>query len=276
MKIETPDGFILDAVFNEVPFSSKVVVFAHGMTVDKDDEGIFVRAESSLNKLGFSTLRFDFRAHGKSSGNSITDFTISGELLDLDTIISFLTKQGIKWIGLAGASFGGGIAALYASKNPQTIRMLLLANPAIDFEKGFLNPTTRWAVKQFANLLGRIKHKGFIEVASSKFKMGKKLFDEMKFYNPCEALSKYNGRLLIIHGDKDTKVSLRDVVECYERLTNPSRRLVIVKGSEHGFHKEPFETQVVENIINFFSTKLEPGTGIEPVTSTLQKWRSTN
>lgn len=257
MKIKTPDGFILDAVFNEVPGSSKGVVFAHGMTVDKDDEGIFVRAEPKLNELGFSTLRFDFRAHGKSSGNSITDFTISGELKDLDVAVSFMEKQGIKWIGLAGASFGGGIATLYASNNPQAIGALLLANPAIDFEKGFLNPTTRWAMKHFANLYSRIKHKGFIEVASSKFKMGKKLFDEMKLYNPCAALQKYNGKLLVIHGGRDTKVAYRDVVECYEKLTNPNKRLDIIKGSEHGFHEEPYETQVVGKIVNFFETGAE-------------------
>ncbi|MDO8471492.1 MAG: alpha/beta fold hydrolase [bacterium] len=253
MKIKTPDGFTLDAVFNEVPHSSKGVVFAHGMTVDKDDEGIFVRAEPRLNKLGLSTLRFDFRAHGKSSGNSITDFTISGELKDLDAIISFMEGQGLKWIGLAGASFGGGIAALYASQNPSTIQALLLANPAVDFEKGFLNPTTRWAMKHFANLYSRIKHKGFIEVASRKFKMGKKLFDEMKLCNPCKALQTYTGKLLIIHGDKDTKVAYRDVVECYEKLNNSNKRLEIIKGSEHGFHEEPYETQVVEKIIDFFT-----------------------
>lgn len=256
MKIKTIDGFILDAAFNGVPGSSKGVVFAHGMTVDKDDEGIFVRAETILNEMGFSTLRFDFRAHGKSSGNSITDFTISGELRDLETVISFMKKQRIRWIGLAGASFGGGIAALYASKNPKDIQVLFLANPAIDFEKGFLNPTARWAMKEFANVYSRIRHKGFIEVASRKFKVGKKLFDEMKLYNPCEALQKYSGRLLIVHGDKDSKVDYQDVVECYEKLNNPHKSSEIIKGSEHGFHNEPYETLVVEKIVNFFSSNL--------------------
>jgi len=77
IKIKTPDDFSLDATFIKVEKSTKIIIFAHGMTVDKDDEGIFVRAEKELNRLEFSTLRFDFRAHGKSQGNSITDFTIS-------------------------------------------------------------------------------------------------------------------------------------------------------------------------------------------------------
>lgn len=253
MKIKTSDGFVLDAVFNRIPNSSKGVVFAPGMTVDKDDEGIFVRAEPRLNKLGFSTLRFDFRAHGKSSGNSITDFTISGELTDLDTIISFMKKQGINWIGLAGASFGGGIAALYVSNNVQRIQALFLANPAVDFEKGFLKPTTRWAMKHFANLHSRIQHKGFIEIASRKFKVGKKLFDEMKDYHPCESLQKYPNRLMVVHGDRDDKVACKDVVGCFESLPSKMKMLEIVKGAEHGFHSEPYETQVVKMIVDFFN-----------------------
>ena len=252
MKIKTTDNFFLDAVFKKIANSSKGIIFAHGMTVNKDDEGIFVRSEPELNKLGFSTLRFDFRAHGKSSGNSITDFTISGELEDLEATVSFIKNQGISWIGLAGASFGGGIAALYAGKYPETIKALFLANPAVDFEKGFLKPTTRWAMKHFANLYSRIKHKGFVEVASRKFKVGKKLFDEMRLYNSCKSLQKYSGKILTVHGDKDSKVAYQDIVECYQNLSNPNKKLEIVKGSEHGFHGEPYETEVVKMLVNFF------------------------
>ena len=62
----------------------------HGITINKDDEGMFNESEPKLNELGFSTIRFDFRAHGKSTGDSIEDFNISGELIDLETI--FLTE----------------------------------------------------------------------------------------------------------------------------------------------------------------------------------------
>ena len=84
MKIKTKDNFELDVLYNKIEKAKGVIVFAHGMTVNKDDEGIFVRADKELQKLGFSTLRFDFRAHGKSQGESVTDFTISNELKDLD------------------------------------------------------------------------------------------------------------------------------------------------------------------------------------------------
>ena len=41
-------------------------------------------------------------------------------------------------------------------------------------------------------------------------------------------------------------------MECYQGLSNPNKRLEIVEGSEHGFHEEPYETEVAEMLVNFF------------------------
>lgn len=256
IKLKTPDGFVLDGEFTRVKDSTKGTIFAHGMTVARNDEGIFVRAEPKLNELEFSTLRFDFRAHGKSSGNSIKDFIISGEIKDLKTAVDFMLEQGIKTLNLAGASFGGSIASLYVGDNQYLIKSLFLANPVLNFDKGFLRPTTIWALKSFANLYDRLGKFGFIEVGSRKLKMGKALFDEMKIYNPCQALEKYNRPLMIVHGDKDDKVSLEQVIECFESLPGKKKKLEVIKGSDHGFHKEPYETQVVELLVNFFKDQV--------------------
>ena len=227
ITIETKDNFSLVGIFNQVENSEKAIILAHGMTVDKDDEGIFVRAEPKLNKLGFTTLRFDFRAHGESQGNSIEDFTISGELNDLEAVVAFLEDKGIRLLGLAGASFGGSISALYAGDNPDKIKALFLANPDLDYQKAFLNPTTSWAKQHFKNVFARIDKKGFIEVGSRKFKIGRKIFKEVKNYHPCKKLNNYNGPLLIVHGDQDSKVAYQDVINCYESLNNPNKRIAL-------------------------------------------------
>ena len=129
MKIKTEDNFTLDAIYNEVERSNKGVILAHGMTVSKEDEGILVRAETKLNEAGFNTIRFDFRAHGSSEGDSVKDFTVSGELKDLKAVFNFFEEEGINQIGLAGASFGGSISALYSGKYPNKVDVLFLANP---------------------------------------------------------------------------------------------------------------------------------------------------
>ena len=53
MKIKTHDGFELDASFCKNNNSKKLIVFAHGMTVQKDDEGIFIKADKMLYEKGF-------------------------------------------------------------------------------------------------------------------------------------------------------------------------------------------------------------------------------
>lgn len=250
MSLTTPDGFSLSAIYNTAG-GKKAVILAHGMTVDKDDEGIFVRAEQQLNTLGFSTIRFDFRSHGESTGESTKDFTISGELKDVDTVAKYLKQQGYEWIGLAGASFGGGISALYAGMNPEKIHALFLANPVLDYKKCFLEPTTAWAKKHFANAVERIKQDGDIKIGSRQFGVGLQLFEEMSQYFPYQELAKYTRPLFIAHGTQDSKVSYEDTLEIYEHLPNSNKHFETIVDSEHGFHEEPFETQVTKMLVDF-------------------------
>lgn len=255
ISIKTKDGFKLSVVYKNLHESARVVIFAHGMTVDKDDEGIFVRAEKLLNEAGISTIRFDFRSHGKSSGKSEKDFTISGELQDLTTIVEFAKNEAYEWIGLAGASFGGGIAALFAGDHGKDISALALANPALDYSKAFLKPTTPWAKKHFDDVFERLKKEGYIRIGSRKFKAGVGLFEEMKKYFPFQKLEEYKNPLLVVHGTEDTKVSFKDAESVFEGLSNKYKIFESIEGSEHGFHNEPFETTVTDHIVKFFVDK---------------------
>lgn len=254
--LTTPDGFKLSVEYEKIEKSEKVVVFAHGMTVDKNDEGIFVKAALKLKDLKVSTLRFDFRAHGESSGKPENDFTISGELTDLATIMLFVKNEGFKKIGLAGASFGGGIAALYAGEHVEEIEALVLANPALDYKKCFLNPTTEWARKHFVNLEDRLSKDGMIKIGSRQFGAGARLFEEMQQYFPDRKLAMYDKPLLMVHGTRDSKVAYGDAWEVYQQLDNPRKRFETIDGSEHGFHEEPYENMVTHMIAAFFETQL--------------------
>lgn len=251
VTIKTSDGFELDTAYYKAD-GDKIVIFAHGMTVDKDDEGIFIRAGDYLHADDFSTLRFDFRAHGKSSGDSAKDFTISGELHDLETVVQWVRKQGYREIHLARASFGGSIVALYAGKYPHLPVSIFLANPVLDYQKAFLNPTTPWAQENFQDTTKKVKQKGYIEIGSRNFKAGKSLFDEMTRFSPCEDLQKYSRPTLIVHGTHDTKVALEGVRDCYNQLPNTQKQLEIIEHATHGFHAEPFETDVVNLLVDFF------------------------
>ena len=249
--ITTPDGYSLDTLLKQSDNSDFIVVFAHGMTVNKD-ETIFIKAEELLNAADISTLRFDFRAHGNSSGTPINDFTISKLLLDLETIISYTETLGYKKIGLAGASFGGGISALFAGKHPDKTGPLLLANPVLNFEQEFLFPTTPWTKLYFSNVKNDLNKQGYVEFQNINFKMGPQLFQEMCKFNPSKTLQNYNQQILIIHGSVDQKISYQNIQLTYQNLSTTNKEFITVAGGDHGFSIEPFCSEVANHIFEYF------------------------
>ena len=158
--------------------TKNAVILVHGITTDKDEEGIFADLADKLCKEGFAVFRFDFRGHGESGGMSV-DMTISGELKDLDAAVGVVETRGFKRIGLLGASFGGGIAVLFAAMNQRKLKILCLWNPCLNYDHCFLNPTLPWIREKKAHMKKDLLEKGRTELGSSKFKLGKPLFEEM-------------------------------------------------------------------------------------------------
>jgi len=243
--LDTPDGFNLDTLYHRGT-NSIGIVFCHGLSWYKEGEEPFLNAAQQLGKLGFSTLLFDFRGHGKSTGDSVKDFTLTGELTDINTAVTFLKEKGIKRIYLAGASFGAGAAIQYASAHINDIQRLFLANPTLEYERSIH--------KHFEPQKELLASKGYVETGSRKFRLGKKLFEELQHVVvPYKELEKYPHDLFIIHGDRDTRIPYKTSVEHFERLQNPKKQLSLILGADHGFHEEPFTTQATEQIVNFFS-----------------------
>ena len=64
VQIETADGMKLAGVWH-IPSkpTKKAIILAHGITVDKDEDGVFVNLANKLCGMGYAVLRFDFRGH---------------------------------------------------------------------------------------------------------------------------------------------------------------------------------------------------------------------
>lgn len=232
--------------------SDKVVVLAHGITVDKEEDGIFTKLARLLADNGFSILRFDFRGHGESQGRSV-DMTISKEVEDLTAAIDYIEQRGYKRIGLLGASFGGGISALYAGNIPNKLTCLCLWNPALNYQRTFLKPVTPWLKKQTAQIKRDFNNKGWSTLGSAKLIIGKQLFDEMEDLFPYKSLKKIKIPLLIIHGSADDKVFYEDSVE-YGRDIG---EVTIIKNATHGFH-EDWESKIAyKKTLDFFLKYLD-------------------
>jgi hypothetical protein len=157
-------------------------------------------------------------------------------------------------IGLLGASFGGSIAALYASKWQEKLKCLCLWNPVLNYNHTFLNPTLPWIRNRKEHMKKEVEEKGWTTLGSGKFILGKPLFEEMAELYPYEALSKIKIPTVIIHGTSDTKVPFRDSKEYVSFL--PFGRLIPIDGAEHGFHEAGETGRAIDETIIFFRNNL--------------------
>ncbi|OGK18001.1 hypothetical protein A3G67_04535 [Candidatus Roizmanbacteria bacterium RIFCSPLOWO2_12_FULL_40_12] len=240
---ETPDGQ-----------TNKAIVLAHGITVDKEEEGIFTEFSPLLVQNGFAVLRFDFRGHGESEGKSV-DMSIKGVLEDLGAALSEVEAKGYNSVGLVGASFGGATAALYASSNEGQLKCLCLWNPSLNYDHTFLNPITSWLKDKKERIKKDFEEKGWSTIGSHNFAIGKHLYDEMEGIFPYEALKKIDIPTLIVHGTNDDYVPFSDSEEYVKNLKNGE--LVTVENGEHGFQENKEHGQIAKQAtINFFKKYL--------------------
>lgn len=230
--------------------TARTVILAHGLTVDKDEEGIFLELAELLKKNGFAVFRFDFRGHGESDGKSINT-TISGEVLDVAAAIAEVRLDGYREIGLLGASVGGGIVTLYAENNQKELKCLCLWNPCLNYDHTFLHPITPWLKDKHKDMMNDLKTKGWTTVGSSKKVYGKQLFDEMAKYFPYSALIKVIVPTIIIHGTNDKYVPYGDAKKYIDNLKNG--RLITLKNGEHGFQERRADrTKATQETLKFF------------------------
>ncbi|MFH1582655.1 MAG: alpha/beta fold hydrolase [bacterium] len=230
--------------------TTNCIILCHGITVDKDEGGIFTELAQKLAKNGFTAFRFDFRGHGESEGNSI-DLTVTGEKKDLESVIKFLQSLGYKKFGIVAASFGAGAASLFTSEHQSIVKAICLWNPVIDYHS-ILKPELPWPKKNFGKeAMKKLKRKGFIEIGNRRFKIGREFFLNLRKLYPWQKLKKVNIPILFVHGNKDSYVPYNDSVK-YSRIFK-NAELITIKGAKHGFHVRKKDAEEADQAtINFF------------------------
>jgi alpha-beta hydrolase superfamily lysophospholipase len=254
--VKTSDGVKICVIWTPAKEKSeKAVVLAHGITVTKEEDGMFTDLAKLLSENGFGVVRFDFRGHGESEGKQ-EDMTIAGELSDMDAIVGEAQKKGYKKIGLVGASFGGGISTLFTSRNPGTIAALCLWNPCLNYEHIFIKPITPWLSGESERIQKGLEANGYAEIGSRNYKMGKKLFDQMKGIFPYQELENIGIPVQFIHGLKDRYVPFSDSKDAFETY-NGTKSFIDLPEADHGLDNNPeVKSKTFEDTLKFFQTYL--------------------
>lgn len=131
----TTDGVDLDARLETISRSRAVIVtHPHPLYGGNMDNNVVATIAAAFARQGWSTLRFNFRGVGKSTGQYADGI---GEQGDVQTAIDYLKQNGFQTIDLAGYSFGAWVLAGWSRNNaPHPHRLFLVAPPVafVDFD----------------------------------------------------------------------------------------------------------------------------------------------
>jgi len=238
-------GDRLCGILSDVGKTAPITVLCHGFASSKDRK-FFVKMEKSLNKNKISTFRFDFFGHGESEGR-FEDITVSEAVDDILLAINFLKVKGFKKIGVLGSSFGG-ISSLMAASKTKDIFFLVLRSPVSNYTEQKVHDMG-WKE------LDRWKNEGYTYYETGdgrKLKLNYGFFQDFEKNNGYKAARKIKIPTLIIHGDKDESVPVKQSIKSAKLIKGC--RLEIIRGADHRYtdpkHFKKMYKLVTEFIIN--------------------------
>ncbi len=223
--LETPEG---------APEGGPLVILLHGLTSAKDRPHTLLAAQA-MREAGFATLRFDLYGHGESGGE-FRKHTLPKWISNTLAVIDHVRGLGYTDLWLSGHSQGGLVAALVAGMEADRIRGLILRAPA------FMIPQAA----RDGNLLGYRMDPDRIPDSFStikELKLDGTYIRIAQTIHAEEAVDRYKGPVLILHGDQDDTVPLADSQRIAKRYQNC--KLVVISGETHHFDRYPEQMQEI-------------------------------
>ena len=177
----------------------------------------------------------------RKSGTETTKMSVMTEAEALKAVV----KAAKNWefadsekIFLLGESQGGLVSSIVACDEPENVAGLMLLYPAFNIPQ-----EVRQSYETLDDVPETYNFNGWIEV-------GKVYAEDVWDLDIYDKLSRYNGRVLIVHGDSDSIVDVSYAERAAETL--PDCELHIIKGSDHGFRGDAFN-EAVRYILEYLS-----------------------
>lgn len=223
-----------------------LAVFCHGFTGHKHEKhNMFVKAARALEKAGIASLRFDFAGSGESDGD-FSDMTFSSEVRDALSAVEYarsLEFVDASRIYIIGLSMGGAVAGVAAAQMRDVAKLCIWAGAGDLYNvlKNFIIAETGGYV---------LDDREYIDVSGNI--AGKALLNEAKRTDVFAQSRGYTNPVMIIHGDNDTIVPIANAYR-YKEIYGDRAGLYILKGANHTFDRQDWETEVIRKTVEFLS-----------------------
>ena len=203
-----------------------LVIVIHGFTGHMEERHILA-VSRTMNEIGFATLRVDMYGHGHSDG-AFKDHTLYKWLTNALTVIDY--ARGLDFVTdiyLCGHSQGGLTVMLAAALKHDCIRGLIPMSPACMIpelaRKGEL-----LGLKFDPDHVPDVLESWDRELDGNYARVAQTIHVE-------EAIAKYTGPVLVVHGDEDEAVPVRYGIAAANAYANGE--LVLIHGGNHCYDR---------------------------------------
>jgi len=213
---------------------TQMSLLVHGITVNREEDGFYTELSKRLSSIGSASLRFDLPGHGSSQG-SYEKLTLTKVISAIEMAYKELCKSLLPNdvpLNIIASSFGGGLSACWAAKNPDVVRTLILLNPLLEYDRHMLFSKPFWNNGKLTTTgIETLDSQGWLP--HGEFRMGKEMINDLMLIKPNKTMQSLKIPVLTIHGDRDSVVSY-DASKKYS-ITNNNSSFVTIHGADHGF-----------------------------------------
>lgn len=249
---------------------SPCLIFVHGFKGFKD-WGFGPYTGNYFSSKGYFVLSFNFSHNGV--GESLTEFdemdrfaenTFSLELDELSQIISayfngFFGGTSNNRLGLIGHSRGGGISILTANQNSK-VNAAAVWSSVLTFDRYSSRQKEQWRKKRVFEVMNS-RTKQIMKLNLSLLEDLESNKDEK--LNIEKAVREMKKPLLIVHGEQDLAVPVKEAEKMYDLADKELTELFLVPATGHTFDiKHPFDgtnekfESILEKTYKFFNQNL--------------------
>lgn len=200
-----------------------LVIIIHGFTGHMEERHI-VAVSQMLNEIGFATLRVDMYGHGHSDGE-FENHTLYKWLTNALTVIDY--ARGLDFVTdlyLCGHSQGGMTVMLAGAMMKDVITGIIPLSPAWMIPEAARNGTLLGQGFDPNHIPDMLPAWGDRGLNGNYVRVAQTIHVE-------EAIDRYDGPVLIVHGDQDEAVPVEYGVKAAERYKNG--KLVLISGDTH-------------------------------------------
>ncbi|MDW5328680.1 alpha/beta hydrolase [Plantactinospora sp. KLBMP9567] len=252
LDLESVDGTRLEAALHPARRSDNpgTLVAVHGLGMDMDEGGMYLRLAERLPHAGITTLRFSFRGHGGSEGTQ-RSVTIADQVLDLAAAIEAAESDCPGSLYLVATGFGAVPTLLSLPSLEDRLCGLVLWQPVLDLRETFLEPTLPWGQANFGPTARSTPDRDDYLLVDGEFELGWALLNEMDRHEPGRSLAASRVPTLIVHGDSDTHVSHGTSVAA--ATARQDCQLHSVRGADHGFDARRHEDEALDATVEWLT-----------------------